>query len=256
MCKLNSIKSLLVLWENKIKKQYFHVGTLYFDGMCYTFQYTYQEDSPRNVKAALQNGYRLHPVFSILEKAYKSNSLFATFDRRIPSDDRVNYSEILLDLGLPMDANRMDILRETRGILSGDAYSFEEPLLLHQNRHLETNFYVNGMRHRNSADDWLSQVQIGDGLVAVLEPDNEWNSIAVRLETKNGLHLGYIPAVYVEAVKSLIENGIDVNLKVIDIRPKSAPQWWIHVGLYCELKIGEKYILKNKIFGGLILKTV
>jgi len=253
---MNSIKSLLVLWKNKLYNQYFHIGTLYFNGEQYKFHYTFNSDSPRKVKDAIQNGYRLHPIFPELEEEYTSNSMFATFDRRIPSSDRVDYSNILSDLGLASDADQMDILRETRGMLSGDAYSFEAPLRLYDDQHLETEFYVNGMRHRKLPNDWFTRIHIGDELVTALEPDNEQDPNAVRLENMDGLHLGYVPAVYAAAVKSLIETEIDVRLKVADIRPESAPQWWIRLDFYCDLKkIDEKLILDNQIIGGLILET-
>src|SRR5690625_1287601 len=125
-------KSLLVVWKNKATQIYYQVGTLNYDGEKYTFQYTYHRDTHRKLKEAMRNGYKLHPAFPDLNKIYISSALFASFDRRIPSIDRVDYNYVLNHLNLPLDADRMDILRETRGMLSGDAYSFEEPLRLYE----------------------------------------------------------------------------------------------------------------------------
>src|SRR5699024_9502782 len=121
---MNTIKSLLVLWKDKNTNLYYHVGTLNYNGEKYTFQYTYNNDSHRKIKDAMRNGYHLHPAFIELKNEYISSSLFYAFYRQIPSSDRVDYISILKDLGLPIEADRMDILRETRGTLSGDAYSF------------------------------------------------------------------------------------------------------------------------------------
>ncbi|WP_163969660.1 hypothetical protein [Oceanobacillus halotolerans] len=126
------VKSLLVLWKSKHTNVYYHIGTLTFNGEVYVFQYTFHTDTYRKVHDALRNGYRLHPAFPKLEKKYESSTLFPAFDRRIPSHDRVDYQGILNSLGLPPEADRMDILRETRGILARDSYSFEEPLRLYK----------------------------------------------------------------------------------------------------------------------------
>ena len=54
----------------------------------------------------------------------------------------IAYRSILKEFGLPKLADRMDVLRETRGTLAGDTYSFEEPLRLNGNKQ-STNFYIN-----------------------------------------------------------------------------------------------------------------
>ncbi|GAB3063529.1 HIRAN domain-containing protein [Virgibacillus ainsalahensis] len=251
---MNKVKSLLVLWKNKRTNVYYHIGTLGFDGNKYTFQYTYHSDAHRKVKEALRNGYRLHPTFPKLEKEYISTSLFAAFERRIPSIDRVDYDKILDDLGLPFEADRMDILRETRGMLSGDAYSFEEPLRLYDD-HLETNFYINGMRHQGLPKKWPSLLQIGDRLHAIPEDDNEHDPYAVRIVTSGGLQLGYIPGVYAQAVKALLRRGTPLTLTVKDIRSTLAPQWWVYVGLSGELNSNEPSLYNDKELDGLLFRA-
>jgi len=252
---MNTIKSLLVLWKDKNTNLYYHVGTLNYNGEKYTFQYTYNNDSHRKIKDAMRNGYRLHPAFPELKKEYISSSLFYAFDRRIPSSDRVDYISILKDLGLPIEADRMDILRETRGTLSGDAYSFEEPLRLSHNHQLETNFYINGMRYQQLTANWPSFVQIGDHLRAIPEEDNEYDTYAVRIETMDGIQLGYIPGVYAQAVKALIQQNIKLTLTVSEVRPTFAPQWWVRVGLFGDLNINDQNSFNEKELLGLILKT-
>src|SRR5690625_1285664 len=136
-------KSLLLVWRDKKSSLYFHVGTLNYNGTKYEFEYTHQSNANRKVHDAMKHGYRPHPAFVDLKKKYESSKLFPAFDRRIPSKDRVDYLKILKDLNLPVDADRMDILSKTRGIISSDPYFFEEPLRMNEmDNTLSTNFYV------------------------------------------------------------------------------------------------------------------
>lgn len=248
-------KSLLVVWKDFKTNLYYHVGTLNYDGEKYMFVYTIQSSSHRKVREAIRNGYRPHPAFPDLHKEYVSNKLFLAFDRRIPSKDRMDYDEILESLGLPKDADRMDILRETRGMISGDPYSFEEPLRLYDNQLLESNFYINGMRHQNLGTDWFQKIKSGDLLYAVPEKDNDVDPYAVRIETSSGLRLCYIPGIYAQAVSALIENDIPIKLTVQNIQPNKAPQWWVHVHLKSQLNLQALTKNSKRELEDLILKV-
>lgn len=248
---MSSINSLLVIWQNKTNLLYYHVGTLSFDGNYYTFTYTHHENSHRTVQEALQNGYHLHPSFPILEKEYKSENLFPTFDRRIPSLEREDFKEIITDLGLPAHPDRMDILKATRGILSGDTYSFEQPLRM-KNNVLQTHFYINGMRHRNLPGSWSSLIHVNEKLLLLPEPTNPKDSRAVRIETNSGLHLGYVPGFYAEAINSLIANKANITLTIREIRPDSSPQWWVSIEFSCDLSTLDTQIIKKANLGSII----
>lgn len=245
------IKSLLVIWRDKISTLYFHVGTLTYDGHVYRFEYTHHCKANRKVHDAIDHGYRLHPAFVELEKKYESKSLFPAFDRRVPSDDRVDYAEILKDLNLPPNANRMDLLRETRGIISSDPHFFEEPLVLDENNRLSNHFYVNGMRHRDDLPkDWDSLVRKGDRLKLEPEKNNIYDPYAIKLKTEDGLWLGYIPGVHAQAITALIERDIKVILTVDETRPAYAPQWWVRVSLEASLgKIRDNSLEKDELEG-------
>jgi hypothetical protein len=232
---MKNVKSLLVIWQNKETSLYYHIGTLTFDGITYFFTYTHHNDSPRTVMEAIRNGYFLHPSFPVIDKTYKSENLFPAFDRRIPSAEREDYNLILNDLGLDLNSDRMDILRVTRGMLSGDTYSFEQPLRLKNNK-LQTDFYINGMRYQNLPENWNMNIHKDDCLQLIPEPSNPYDKRAVRIETLSGIHLGYVPGFYAEAIKSLIEYNTRPILTIKEIRPKSSPQWWVHTEFSCDIK--------------------
>jgi len=222
-------KSLLLIWRDKETSKYFHVGTLTYSGTTYIFEYTNKSDGPRKVKDALDHGYRLLPSFPDLQKTYKSKDLFPTFHRRIPSKDRIDYAEILADLQLMEDADRMDILRKTRGIMTGDPYSFEEPLSLNEKTGLlSMSFYISGMRYRNLPDNWDELVSLNESIHAIHNPVLS-DENAIELRTEKDLFLGYVPAIYSQAICSLLDRDIPLSFIVDEKRPTFDERWWVHV---------------------------
>src|SRR5690625_2576584 len=161
-------KSLLVVWRDEGTCLYFHVGTLTYNGRIYTFEYTHHSQADRKVKDAIDHGYTLHPAFPQLTKKYESEKLFSAFARRIPSKSRIDYQQVLKNLSLPKDADQMDILRATRGMIGNNPYFFDEPLRLIDGNILSNHFYISGMRYRGISENWYTSVQKGDELI--LEP--------------------------------------------------------------------------------------
>ena len=253
---MDAIKSLLVVWKNKENELYYHIGTLNYDGKSYNFEYTYRSKSTRNVIEAQREGYRLHPAFPELKKTYQSETLFPAFNRRIPDTSRLGYYEILKEFSLPTTADRMDVLRETRGKIAGDPYSFEEPLRLNGDK-LSTNFYISGMRHRNHLpENWEDYFSVGDLLFAEIEQDNEYDSYAVKIITDNGTHIGYIPGIYAQAVHSLLNQAVPIELQIRQLRPNFAPQWWMRVELTATIELesgNHSYV--NNLDGLIFLET-
>jgi hypothetical protein len=244
---MKTVKSLLFVWKNPENNLYYHIGTLNYDGEQYTFQYTYRIDSSKTVKKAIKDGYRLHPAFPELEKTYKSSFLFPAFDRRIPDSTRIGYNKILKELRLPSNADRMDILKETRGALAGDPYSFEEPLRINGTK-LSCHFYINGMRHQELPSDWSALMSEGDHLKLKMDMENPVDQYAVQILSQENLLLGYVPGIYARAVHALLQQGENISLQIIDKKPNHAPQWWVQVKLEANLKLKEVITEDHIIF--------
>ncbi|GKV65900.1 MULTISPECIES: HIRAN domain-containing protein [unclassified Sporosarcina] len=236
---MNNVETLLVVWQDEQSRSYYHIGTLsYYNGL-YEFTYT-SEDHKKQLGDALKKGYMIHPAFPDTTKLYRSKKLFPAFDRRIPSIDRKDFTEILADLGLNKNASKMDILRITRGRLASDTYSFEQPLRLGENNMLDSSFFIHGMRHRNLPNEWSSWIQEHSVLNLVQEPGNEHDSYAVAIYTKGGKHLGYVPSFYSNAVFSLIENGLTPIIQVANVNEKSHPHWWVQVEFKCAVPLDQE----------------
>ena len=232
---MSNVQTLLVVWQNIKSRLYYHIGTLSYYNDNYEFHYTKYGSGHRKIKDALDNGYILHPAFPEISKVYKSKNLFAAFDRRLPSTDRKDFKAILTDLGLNEFSTKMDLLRETRGRLSNDTYSFEQPLRIKDDGKLHSSFFVHGMRHRNLPVDWSNWLSINDTLRLIQEPSNIHDPHAVAIYTQGGKHLGYVPGFYSKAIFSLLENNASPILKVIYKNEKSTPHWWLKVDFECEV---------------------
>lgn len=234
-----TFKSLLFIWRDKNSSLYFHIGTLTYDGEMYSFEYTYHSKENRKLFDAMKHGFTYHPAFKDIKKKYTSTALFPAFDRRAPSPERIDYFDILSDLNLSFDADRMDMLKKTRGIISNDPYFLESPLRLKNNNKLVTDFYISGMRHRELSSEWENSVEIGDTLTPVLEEDNTVDPYAIKLMTNNDLWLGYVPGVYAQAVHALIKRKENIEIVVEAMRTNYAPQWWVKVSFESSLSAGK-----------------
>lgn len=242
---MKTIKSLLLVWKNKKNDTYYHIGTLSFDGVIYTFEYSFKSDSTRNVKAAIESGYSHLPAFPILDKIYKSDHLFESFNRRIPDRSRIGYEDFIQEFNLSDSADRMDILQATRGALANDPYTFEQPLRLNEET-LRATFYVNGMRHRESIrNSWMYEVAPGDVLHLELEPKNNADPFAVKILTSNDMHLGYVPGIYNQALHALLKRDVPLTLLVRKVRPSFSPQWWVEVQFEARVTVSDTDLLKK-----------
>ena len=230
-------KSLLVIWKNKSTSLYYHIGTLSFYEEKYHFSYTYNSQSSRSVHEAMKSGYKLHPAFPKIEYSYESETLFESFNQRVPSSSRVGYEEFLSEYGLPLDADRMDVLQATRGVIANDPYSFEQPLRLY-GEELISSFYINGMRHFSEIiNQWTNLVKEGDKLSLVIDK-NENDPFAIKVLAK-GVEIGFIPGIYSQAIHSLLARDTKIEMTVKKVRPDYSPQWWVEVSFFAEITMED-----------------
>lgn len=234
---MSNYHTLLVVWQDKVSRLYYHIGTLSHYNNQYEFVYTHANPGQRKLGDALKCGYMIHPAFPQPEKVYQSKTLFPAFDRRIPSSDRSDFKLILTDLGLEDSATKMEILQETRGRLGSDTYSFERPLRIEEDGKLRSSFFVHGMRYQNLPEQWSSWISIYSSLKLILEPTNEHDPNAVGIYTNGGKQLGYVPNFYSEAISSLLKNNATPSVQVVYLNKKSTPHWWVKVDFECEVPL-------------------
>lgn len=238
-------KTLWLVWQNVNTRLFYHVGTLSHYNNQYHFQYTYQSKRQYKVKDALKDGYILHPMFPDLKKEYISPILFGAFKRRLPSEIRVDFKEILEELKLSDSYTEMDLLERTRGKLASDEYSFEKPLLI-ENGILTTSFYISGMYYLKLPDNWVNTITIGENLILKPEPQNPVDNNAIAIYTENDLQLGYVPRFYTTSLSILLKNKLKPKVIVTYINALKSASWWIQVNLECEISLLDE-VNFNKI---------
>lgn len=241
---MNKHESLWLVWQNVNTRLFYHVGTLSFYNNQYTFQYTYQSNGPQKVNDALKNGYLLHPMFPDIKKEYKSKNLFGTFKRRLPSEIRVDFKEILSDLSLSEDYSEMELLERTRGKLGGDQYSFEKPLKIFEGV-LKTSFYINGMSYQELPQNWSEILKSHKKIFLKLEPENPIDENAIAIYTEFNIKLGYVPRFYASGISALIKNGMEPKVSINYIKESSTSSWWVKLDFECEVPLLSKPILPN-----------
>lgn len=220
--------TLWLVWQNPKSRLYYHIGTLTFSDGSFHFSYT-NGSNERKLSEAVQDGYMIHPAFPEAHKKYTSKSLFSAFDRRIPSPDRVDYADILKDLGLPPSPTKMDLLEATRGRLANDTYSFERPLRYEADGTAHTSFFIHGMRYQNLPSDWHQSLQIDDQVILKREPENPRDPNAVAIFTKGGTQIGYVPGFYAKGIGELLQGSAEVTSRIVYVNEKSTPDWWVKV---------------------------
>lgn len=209
---------LAIAWQHPNSRLIEAVGLLAWDGETYGFRYL------RRAKSVLD--FRPLLSFPDLHQTYESSQLFPLFAQRIMSKDRPDYSRYLQSLDLESTAQPWAILGRSEGQRAGDfILAFPEPLR-HGDGTSSTRFWVHGIRHRLKEDPQvgaiLGELQDGDQLQLVLEPDNPANERAILVADAFQVGLGYVPDLLLDYIHHLRSNG-EVTTTVAHVNSADAP---------------------------------
>lgn len=69
----------------------------------------------------------------------------------------------------------------------------------------------------NGRQAYLKNLSIGDPLVLVREPDNNYDENAIKVTTIGGVQLGYIKAKLAEGIAPLMDKGSKFICKVLEL---------------------------------------
>ena len=182
--------SLLVTWQNPETRAYFLMGNLQhqLDGR-FIFRYY------PGVEKTL--GFRPIPGFANLTKTYESRVLFPLFSSRLMSAKRSDRPEWLASLGLSEDAETFEILGRSLGLRVADTVElYPEPIADFTARTVTAEVPIHGLRHSKTGLALMDRegIQVGERLLVVPEPENEYDGRALAVRNRDGVHLGYVPA--------------------------------------------------------------
>ncbi|MDD3452694.1 MAG: HIRAN domain-containing protein [Bacilli bacterium] len=186
-----------LIWKEPISRRRYIIGTLTNTENRYTFVYTDPE-----LSNAQEKDFKYFPGFEDIKKIYESENLFANIKTRLPNIGRPDYLEILNCYNLEKDSTEMEILKATKGRLLTDNYEF---VPVFDKRKIE--FEVAGTRHCSDLEDCKKMLEVNERLYLELEPENEFDENAIKVNFKNEgviYHLGYVPRYYSKELAELL----------------------------------------------------
>ena len=213
-------QTFFVTWRSPTTRAIRPVARIryYADQSYYEFRYI------ANVATALADGFTPLLEFPELERTYTSPRPFPLLANRFMPPKRPEYAGFLAALGLPPDAHPMAILARTGGERQTDQIElFPVPTPAEDGCYL-THCLVRGVRHmpEPETEKRVGQLQPGDSLNVVPEPENPRDPLAARLETDDGVALGYLPAYLAADVWRLREVCGQVGVHVERVNPLPA----------------------------------
>lgn len=189
---IKNIKSdyLYLVWKEPQRRSRYIVGVLK-KGDKYEFKYV------DNIKEYIKIGFDLLVSFPDINKKYINDNLFPEFLSRIPGPTRVDIKEILEKYGLK-EYDAFELLKRSGAKTSLDMLEFIDPILNFRSKNITRKFYVAGTRY-NCRKENEDKINIGDKVVLIEEPTNEYDKYAIKMEINN-IFVGYIPSYYSEMV--------------------------------------------------------
>ena len=212
---MNEIKHnyLYLIWKDPYSRRNYIVGKLTRNEKNYEFEY-YGE-----YKNALTKGWKLMNAFPE-EKVYTSDRLFAAFAGRLPDPKRKGINDILKKYGLS-EYDGYELLKNSTGRLPIDTYEFIDPIFP-EDEEIVRDFYIMGIRHHGDCKgvdcDKIKSLFAGTELTLVQEPENEYDPYAVKVVTREGTMLGYIPRYYSMSVTQRLAKRMTYSCNVIEAK--------------------------------------
>jgi hypothetical protein len=208
---------------------------LSYNGFSYRFRYASAEE----LGVAEAHGFvpaAVLPSLPDVHKTYESPRLFSAFAHRLPDSKRPDYPHVLELFGLTRKSDLFDILRETRGRLATDQFSFEEAPIVTESGGLIT-CWIAGWRF-HQGDRVLSQLHPGTPLQLRRDTGNPHDQHAVVVSTVNGAKLGYVPVFHSDFVFGELSKGRDVKASIVELRlPPAEPSQRARIKI--EISFGE-----------------
>ncbi len=204
--------SLWVTWKEPSTRERFVIGLLEVKNEKYYFKYL-ENEGENNLKKAMEKGFKFLPAFPE-EKIYESETLFYTFQNRLPNRKRKDVQELLFNTGLTNESSDFELLRETMGILPTDTFEFLIPINFYKIEELDLCFYVAGVKYYQS-DENTKELKENMELELKIECENKKDNCAIEILAEEN-KIGYVPRCYSKYIYEYVERkNIKAELKKI-----------------------------------------
>ena len=211
-----SVRRFGVAWRNRVQRANHDVAVLDFRSGTYRFQYL------SGVGESIE-GFRPFIGFSNLDRVYESSRLWPFFDLRVMDRKRPDFPRYVGWLGLPPDADRLDILSRSGGEQKGDTVSLAEAPKVADDGATEATFLIRGSSYAVRSHGSISaahRLRPGDELAVIDDETNEANPNALLLTT-DGAPVGWVPDLLIDFARELL--GGDCSATVLQNNGPGAP---------------------------------
>ena len=216
-------KTLFLAWQDKrgeVSRPWFPVGRLDVEPSFYRFRYI------RGAKRAeKEQGFLPLLDFPILTSEYQSSELFPLFRNRIIAPGRPDRADYLDNLGLPENADPVEILSVSGGYRVTDAYEVFPKLEKGPDGSFICRFFLHGYRHVNEiALNRIENLKPEEQLYLTLELTNPATGLAVQIQTTDYHMIGWTPRYLVsDLARAMAESPDKYTAQVVQVNPQSAP---------------------------------
>lgn len=223
-------KKLFLAWQNPETLFWFPIGVLTFDGKYYDFCYTHGVQ-----KAKAQSEFQLLHCFPKINHIYHSQNIFPLFANRLMPSSRPDYPNYINWLNIPNNEdNPMNILARSGGRKVTDTFEVFPSPEKTNNGIFQIHFFIHGLRYMpDSSQECIQNLQENTQLLIMKDCQNEYDSNALLLRTKNCHNLGYCPRYLTKDIIQLLEiypQSVKVCVEKINLAP--AP---VQLRLLCNL---------------------
>lgn len=202
-------KCLWLIWKEPKERRRYIIGTLTCkDNYYYYFEYVNPE-----LEEAKKVGFIEFPGFNDLRKKYESKgTLFPNIETRLLNSARPDYLQILNTYGLDINSTPIEILEKTKGRLLTDNFEFVP--VFDKNK---IEFEVAGTSHRDDIEKWKNLLKVNDNLLLEKEPENQYDSYAIKIIYENNhkqYHIGYVPRYYAKDLTKMLNDNVEYSAKI------------------------------------------
>lgn len=213
----HAVRRFAVAWRNRPLRLIAPVAVLDHSASGYRFQYL------PSVRADVE-GFRPFIGFRDLDRVYESPRLWPFFDLRVMDRKRPDYPEYVRQLGLPLNASRLDVLSRSGGEQKGDSVLMVEAPTVADDGDTASVFLARGSRYAGLESDTAAAVDLlraDSELLIVNEAGNEANPDALMLTTTDGVPVGWVPDLLIDYARQVRDAG--GNASVVQNNGSAAP---------------------------------
>ena len=198
-------RRLLVTVQDLETKAYRPVGFLRYDGDQYTFAYLRRERE--------REGFRPLPGLArAADGPLRSATLFPLFAERVISSRRPDRELSMDALGLPLDAEPMEVLARSHGQRVGDLIELLPAPEAAAGQVVDFTFLAHGVRYLTKAEqDRICALRAGDQLLLRRDVENPVNRRAYLVTDLEDARLGWLPDPLINVVDSMEDRQLAVE---------------------------------------------